>query len=284
MRLLGAMAGLALATVFATAAGAQTPAPDVWAPSPSGEIDWRVIGPEDDFRDFTASLDGGLTSNDVVGERLRVLETQRYRSVQRDVWSEGEGFTDRVRLRARGEFRRADGAPTPPRLSDPITLEPEAYDVSFIRGWEAASGRTPSGLEVSLTPHAGVGIGSDGGTAEAGATLRIGSGLDRLVPEGQDAFGERPRWYLYAAGSGRAVGYNFARTRDGDFARSGYSHDSGNFLGDASLGVAYRRGAMQGSVGLVYREIEPGALRHTGSLENDVTEGLFAFQLSIKPE
>ena len=119
---------------------------------------------------------------------------------------------------------------------------------------------------------------------EAGATLRIGRDLDRLVPEGEDAFGQRARWYVYAAGSGRAVGYNWARNRDGGYARSGVSHDSGAFLGDASLGVALRRGAVQSSIGLVYREIEAEGLRAGPGVDTDVSEGLIAFQLSIKPE
>ena len=104
------------------------------------------------------------------------------------------------------------------------------------------------------------------------------------MPEGERAFGERPRWYVYAAGSGRAVGYNWARTRDGDFARSGVSHDSGSFLGDASLGVAMRRGAMQSSFGLVYREMGVENWRAGSGVDTDVSEGLVAFQLSIKPE
>ena len=104
------------------------------------------------------------------------------------------------------------------------------------------------------------------------------------MPEGEEAFGQRPRWYLYAAGSGRAVGYNWARTRDGDFARSGVSHDSGTFLGDASLGVAMRRGPMQGSVALVYREIGVEGLRAGHGVDTNVSEGVIAFQLSIKPE
>ena len=142
---------------------------------------------------------------------------------------------------------------------------------------------TPSGLEVSLTPHAGVGFGSEGTSAEAGATLKIGEGLDRLAPDGDEAFGERARWYVYAAGSKRAVGYNFARTRDGDFARSGMSHDSGAFLGDASVGVAYRRGALQSTFGVVYREIEANGIKAYGGINTDVSEGLVAFQLTIRP-
>jgi choline dehydrogenase-like flavoprotein len=118
-----------------------------------------------------------------------------------------------------------------------------------------------SGLDVTLSPHLGVGLGSRGGSTEAGATLRIGPDLDQMVPDGGEMFGQRPRWYLYAAGSGRAVGYNWARNRDGEFARSGVSHDSGVFMGDASLGVAMRRGPVQSSIGLIYRELGVEGLR-----------------------
>jgi Uncharacterized protein conserved in bacteria (DUF2219) len=202
----------------------------------------------------------------------------------RDLWFEGGEYSDRMRLRAEGRIRRADGAPLPPGPLDPAAFEADHYDVTYIRGWTESLGQTGSGLDVTLTPHIGVGVGSRGGTTEAGATLRVGRDLDRLVPEGSDAFGERPRWYLYAAGSGRAVGYNFARNRDGDYARSGVSHDSGNFMGDASIGIAMRRGPVQSSVGLVYREIETEGLRAGHGVDTDVSEGLIAFQFSIKPE
>ena len=202
----------------------------------------------------------------------------------RDVWFETERFDDRLRLRTEGPLRRLDGSPLPPGPLDPATFDAEHYDLTYIRGWTETLGQTASGLDVTLTPHLGVGVGSRGGTTEAGATLRIGRGLEKLVPDGGDAFGERPRWYLYAAGSGRAVGYNFARNRDGDFARSGVSQDSGNFLGDASLGVAMRRGPVHSSLSVVYREIETEGLRAGHGVDTDVSEGLIAFQLSIKPE
>ncbi len=205
-------------------------------------------------------------------------------STTRDVWHEGEGYSDRLRLRTRGLLRRADGSPLPLTPLDQTAFDARGYDVSFTRGWPVARGYTASGLEVSLTPHAGIGVGDRGGRAEAGATLKIGSDLEDMVPEGSAAFGERARWYLYAAGSGTAVGYNFARNRDGDYARSGVSRDSGVFLGDASVGVALRKGDMQGSFGIVYREIEAEGLRGGEGFDRDVTEGLVAFQLSIKPE
>ncbi|WP_292070373.1 lipid A-modifier LpxR family protein [Brevundimonas sp. UBA7534] len=205
-------------------------------------------------------------------------------STRRDVWIQRGASADRLTLETAGRLRRADGAPVPVTPVDAARMDPEAYDLRYVRGFSGARGRTASGLEVSLTPHAGIGVGSEGGSAEAGATLKIGEGLERLAPDGSQRFGERPRWYLYAAGSGRAVGYNFARTRDGDYARSGYTNDRGSFLGDASIGVAYRRGDMQTSLGVVYREIDAGkGLRGMSGLDTDVDEGLIAFQLSIKP-
>ena len=202
----------------------------------------------------------------------------------RDVWFENNAFDDRLRLRTEGPVRRVDGSPLPPGPLDPAAYEAEHYDLTYTRGWTEILGRTASGLDVALTPHVGVGVGSRGGSTEAGATLRIGPDLDRLVPEGEEAFGQRPRWYLYAAGSGRAVGYNWARNRDGEFARSGVSHDAGSFMGDASLGVAMRRGPVQSSIGLIYREIGVEGLRAGEGVDTDVSEGVIAFQLSIKPE
>lgn len=208
-------------------------------------------------------------------------ELTAYRA--REVYMSGEGFTDRLRLTSQGAWRRADGAPLPPTPQFAGDLENERLGLNYRRGWEGARGETASGLEVSLTPHAGIDLRDGRGALEAGATLRIGNDLDDMVPEGRDAFGDRSRWYLFAAGSGRAFGYNWARDRDGAYARSGVSHDSGAFLGDASVGVAWRRGHVQSSVGLVYREIDAGELRGD-SFDKDVDEGLLAFQLSIKPE
>lgn len=203
-------------------------------------------------------------------------------ATSRDVWIEGDGHADRLRLRTGGPLRRADGSPLPPHALDGA-IEAVEYDITYLRGWPAMVGYTQDGLAVTFTPHAGLGLGSSGGVAEAGATVRIGPAMDELLPDGAETFGDRARWYLYAAGSGRAVGYNFARNRDGDYAHSGMSHDSGTFLGDAQLGVAIRRGSMQSSLGLIYRELDPGAVRNAGGMDTDVSEGMIAFQLSIKP-
>lgn len=200
----------------------------------------------------------------------------------RDVWAESDDHIDRFSVRVSGPLRALGGAPLPDARPG-AGPEADTVDFSFARLWPSAVGRTASGLEVSLTPHAEIGMGDGGASLEAGATLRIGRGLERLAPDGSEVFGDRPRWYVYAAGSGRAVGYNFARNRDGAYARSGYSQDDGVFLGDAQLGVAVRRGSMQSSIGLVYRELDPGAVRNARGMDTDVSEGLFAFQFSIRP-
>lgn len=279
----GMIAGLGATLSLGAPALAQIPAPDAWRAPAAADNPTIRLNRQSAFN-LAADRAFGPALEYEADLYLADAGSPFVAATRRDVWIEGEGFTDRLSLTTAGVLRRADGAPLPPGPLEAGGLDARHYDVRYVRGWPGASGYTASGLEVTLTPYAGVGVGSDGGSAEAGATLRIGQGLDRMMPEGQAAFGERARWYVYAAGSGRAVGYNFARTRDGDFARSGYSHDSGAFLGDASIGVALRRGAMQGSLGLVYREIKAEGLRGGRDFDRDVSEGLVAFQLSIKPQ
>lgn len=284
MRVACFIAGLAVGAFACGAAAAQTYSPEAWSDADDqvGSSLTAWLNGQTRFADpraaFGPAVDFGSEFSPWAGA------TPLAAAQRADIWRDGPGYSDRMTLRLEGTVRRADGSPVPATLVDAAAFDADDYDVSFVRGWPAASGRTASGLEVTLTPHAGVGVGSRGGGLEAGATLRVGSGLQRMMPEGQEAFGERPRWYVYAAGSRRAVGYNFARNRDGDYARSGYSRDSGSFVGDASLGVAFRKGDVQSSFGLVYREIEAEGLRSGHGIDNDVSEGLVAFQLSIKPE
>lgn len=281
----GVMATAVLATPTIVVA-TQVAVPDPWAVARDRPTTVSGLLSQIDRRErFSAPEEGGFPAD---GFRLTLGQapggSTAWVASSRDVWFEGASYSDRLRVRSEGRLRRFDGSPLPPGLQDRADLEAAHVDVTYTRGWTETLAQTPGGLDVTLTPHVGVGVGDRGTATEAGATLRIGRDLDKLVPDGEDAFGQRPRWYLYAAGSGRAVGYNWARTRDGNFARSGVSHDSGNFLGDASIGVAMRRGHVQGSVGLVYREIEAEGMMGGDGIDTDVSEGLIAFQLSIKPE
>lgn len=291
MRLVTIMSGVGMALICASAnsAIAQT-APTSWIVDTAVALDEPAPATVAELLiqlDHRASLNdtdaGGFAPPLEASDRFVDSGAAPRATDHRDIWFETPDFTDRLRLRTEGTLRRADGAPVPVSPLDAAALESEHYDLSYIRGWPATLGYTASGLEVTLTPHAGLGIGTRGGTAEAGAILKIGTDMEHLVPAGSTTFGERARWYIYAAGSGRAVGYNFARTRDGEFARSGVSHDSSNFAGDASLGVAFRKGDLQSSIGVIYRELGPSDLRTGYGVDPDVSEGVFAFQLSIKP-
>ncbi|MFA4891835.1 lipid A-modifier LpxR family protein [Brevundimonas sp.] len=277
-----ALAAPAFAGAFQDALAAQTAPTDPWRVAPERPTSIADLLTRLDRDDRYAQDRAWEAADGRIG--YAPDRPSQWAASNRDVWFESAGFDDRLRLRTEGSVRRLDGSPLPPGPLDPATFDAEHYDLTYTRGWTGTLGQTASGLDVTLTPHVGVGVGSRGGTTEAGATLRIGRGIERLVPDGGDAFGERPRWYLYAAGSGRAVGYNFARNRDGDFARSGVSQDSGNFLGDASVGVAMRRGPVHSSLSVVYREIETEGLRAGHGVDTDVSEGVIAFQLSIKPE
>ena len=279
-----ALTGAAMALLAAPCALAQS----------AGSANW---GPRDPIGNLLTNLDSAPTSSESAWNssgardwRTSQAEWRGSRSdgyaawTDQDIWRDGENHSDRLRLTSYGDLRRADGAPVPYTPVDQLAYEADGYDLRYTRGWSSGPVETESGMQIDFTPHAGVGMGTDGGSVEAGATFRVGPDLDKMVPDGQEQFGDRARWYLFAAGSGRAVGYNFARSPDGAFRRSGMSHDAGAFLGDASLGVAWRKGDLQGSFGLVYREIEAEGIRSGRNVDNDMDEGLVAFQLSIKPE
>jgi hypothetical protein len=141
------------------------------------------------------------------------------------------------------------------------SFEDRDVDVTVTRGWPAAVRLGAGKYALDVTPHAGLGIGGAGGSAEAGATVRFGKKMgDRVVNslgvrDGR-AFGDRGRWYVFAAASGQAVGLNMLRSGDGDWSRAGLTSDnSSKLVGDGQAGVAWRRGAMQASFGYVHRKI-----------------------------
>ena len=81
-----------------------------------------------------------------------------------DIWREGADHRDRLRITTRGQVVRADGAPVPFSSADSSRYEADAYDVRYTRGWSSGPVDTQSGLQVDFTPHAGIGMGSRGGS------------------------------------------------------------------------------------------------------------------------
>ncbi len=261
MRLL---AGLAIACVFTAAAGAAQAEPRGVA---AKKLMSAAFAPKS-----AARIDGDLN-------QLLNRDTA-------DDWRAHEvalGKGDRLRVRL-GETAMAPGAPLD---LDRARFAADAYEVAVTRdfaGVEIAAGD----YDLRLAPHAELGVSNAGGQAGAGATLTVGQRRDAIVRSQlsdlgvQDgaAFGDQGRWYLFAAASGRAVGLNMLRN-DGDWSRAGWSTDpSSTLVGDAQVGVGFRKGMMQTSFGVIHREVK-GEHRIWGQSTKDDT--LAAFSFSIRP-
>jgi hypothetical protein len=175
-------------------------------------------------------------------------------------------------------------------LRQPAWLADDRVDVTLVRRWPSAvSFRSEGGLEFDVAPHAGLGVGSRGGQAEGGAMLTVSKSreqqaLERLrdmgVTDGA-SFGDKGRWYLFAAASGRAVGLNMLKGENG-WGRAGWTTDpTGALVGDAQVGVGWRKGDMQSSFGVIHREVK-GKHMVFGQQTRDDTVAAFTF--SFRPQ
>lgn len=176
-----------------------------------------------------------------------------------------------------------------PLLATRDQFDADAYDVTLIRSWPRAINFAEGGLEFDVEPHAGVGVGSRGGSAEAGATLTVGQKRERQAVEAlkdlgvRDGleYGDKGRWYLFAAASGRAVGLNMLRG-EGGWDRAGWStDDTGELVGDAHLGVGWRKGDVQSSFGVIHREVRGNHMTFGQPTRDDTVA---AFTFSIRPQ
>jgi hypothetical protein len=167
--------------------------------------------------------------------------------------------------------------------------EDQAYDeVRVVRDWPGAVSFSTGSLGLDVSPHAGVGVSSYGGLAEAGAVVQLSQRRDAAAVERLKAlgvrdgasFGQRGRWYLFAAASGRAVGLNMLRGDTG-WNRAGWTTDATSTLvGDTQVGVGWRKGAMQTSFGYIHREIKG---LHTFYGVDSKADSMVAFSFSVRP-
>lgn len=196
------------------------------------------------------------------------------------------GAVDTLRVSVGGVMRTPGGLPL---NHDRAEFEEDAYEVAVTRDWPSAFRLSGDRFDLDVSPHAGFGMGDAGGLAEAGATVRVGKNLDDKVADrlgdigvrDGSSFGDQGRWYLFAATSGRAVGLNMLRN-EGGWDRAGWSTDPASALiSDAQVGVAWRKGAMQTSVGYVRREIKS---EHRLMGQETRPDSTFAISFSIKPK
>jgi hypothetical protein len=198
-----------------------------------------------------------------------------------------DGPVDSLRVSVGGALVAPGGVPL--NLSR-AEYEARAYEVAVTRDWPAALSFEGKAFGVDVSPHAGVGVTNLGGSAEAGAMLQLSKRQDREESASERLkalglrdgarFGDRGRWYLFAAASGRAVGMNMLRTQDG-WDRAGWSQDAASTLvGDAQVGVGWRKGPLQSSLGYIHREVKG---QHMIFGQETRGDSMVAFSLSIKP-
>jgi hypothetical protein len=198
------------------------------------------------------------------------------------------GAVDTVRMSVGGVARAPGGVvlARPGALFDP---DAEAFDVSYTRGWPAAWKMSAGGYALDVSPHAGFGVNNAGGTAEAGAMVRLGADLgDRMMSRlgfhaaDTSSFAGRGRWFLFAAASGRAVGLNMLPTAQGGLQRGGWSSEPTNALvSDAQAGLGWSRGMVQASFGYVHRSVKSQAPLAVGPAAGSYHDSMLAFSLSI---
>lgn len=285
------MAGIATVLICAAAgaASAQTLSSQKSGAAPFGDTSALAL--------LNQAAFAPRTFTDKVDPISSLIEREAYAPGEGPVrWETGEarlsaspdGPVDSLRVSVGGALVTPGGLPL--NLSR-AQYETRAYEVAVTRDWPAALSFEGKAFGVDLTPHAGVGVTNIGGSAEAGATLQLSkrqslseNASERLKALGlRDGarFGDRGRWYLFAAASGRAVGLNMLHN-EGGWDRAGWSQDTASTLvGDAQVGVGFRKGPMQTSLGYIHREVK-GAHMIWGQDTRD--DSMVAFSLSIKPK
>jgi len=144
-------------------------------------------------------------------------------------------------------------------LIDPARTGDRQVDVEYERAWPGMWNGAAGRYLVDVTPKAGVGYGAAGGSIGGGAMVRVMSPradarvVDRLakwgVVEGE-RFGGAGRWYLFAAASGRAVGFSMAPGM-----QNAWTTDPAALVSDAQVGVGWRKGDTQTSIGYMVRRV-----------------------------
>ena len=163
----------------------------------------------------------------------------------------------------------------------------------------APSGRSTlslsgGGYEFAFVPQGAVSSGDGASSAQAGAMLRVGTDIQDKVMTGlnklgmhtvsSDSLQARNRFYLFAAYSGREVGLNFGRGAQGGLQRLGWSADGASTLvSDGQIGMGWRKGAMQASVGYVHRDVNANDAGFGNVGMQKLSDNMVAFTFSFRP-
>lgn len=209
------------------------------------------------------------------------------------VWRSGEaplpavdGADQRLRLSIGESYVSPSGLPLA-RVSDGQASGDRRFSLSYSFGLPDALSFSTTGHDWSLTPTAGFGVTDYGSQGSAGAVLsikeRAAEALEDIGVHDGAPMAARSRYYIFAAASGRAVGLNVLRdSATGDWRRAGWTMDSAsNLVGEAQVGVGWRRGPVQASFGYVHRDYDPSVGNLYGMDGRD--DDRAAFSLSVRP-
>ncbi len=97
------------------------------------------------------------------------------------VVGEGEHAVDSVRMSVASVAPGGQTRPLALVRPDEDSFEDRDVDVTVTRGWPAAVSVGAGKYALDVTPHAGLGFGGAGGSAEAGATVRFGKKMEDQV-------------------------------------------------------------------------------------------------------
>jgi hypothetical protein len=84
---------------------------------------------------------------------------------------------------------------------------------------------------------------------------------------------KKGHWFLFAAGGGNAVGVNLLRDPSGEIRRAGWSSERLAAVGSGQVGLGWRKGSIQASLGVVERELS--------TFGHSANEKFLAFTISI---
>jgi hypothetical protein len=183
-------------------------------------------------------------------------------------------------VRAGQAYRPVAQAPPVQMVAAPAVTLKEVVSVAPRSKMALTLAGGPSGDWPIGGPPAGVrGRTFSARNAAAPPTPRADSLIDthallvRLGPKPADA--KRGRWFVFAAGSGKAFGLNLIRDPVAGWRQAGWSVERLAEFGKVQLGLGWRKGATQMSVAASRREIGAYGL----SREDTV----FGLSFSLKP-
>jgi hypothetical protein len=176
-----------------------------------------------------------------------------------------------------------DGAPMAPaygKLAPPPQRgpTPQITDMTFTRTWPGV--RMDAGrYVVDISPHAGLGGGEFGRSAEAGATVSFRPGRGPLDKLGS----KQGEWYLFASASGRAVGLNMI-SPDGapnTLPMAWYTESAVARVNSVRAGVGWRLGHVDAMLGYVGWQVKTDVDTGPASAAPRYHDSLVGISLSL---